>query len=60
MKVYVLKLSENEYIESYDLGNKECSVIDDRYNAEHFHSRLDADWIADRFGCDLEEVEIED
>jgi hypothetical protein len=60
MKLYVLKLGKNEYIESYALGNRECSVIDDKYNAEHFHSRLEADWIADRFACDVEEIEVED
>jgi hypothetical protein len=60
MKVYVLKLAENEYIETFDLANKEVSVIDDKYNAEHFHDHFRASYYADKFSCDLEELEIED
>lgn len=60
MKVYVLKIDENEYIESYDLASRECFVTDDKYNAEHFHSRLNASYPADRLACEIEEIEVED
>jgi HD superfamily phosphohydrolase YqeK len=60
MKVYVLKFNDNEYIESYDLANRECSIIDDKYNAEHIHSQFSASHLAERFGCSYEEIEVED
>ncbi|RYI30527.1 hypothetical protein EVU96_08925 [Bacillus infantis] len=59
-KVYVLKFGENEYAESFDLGLREVTVIDDKFNAEHIHSQLQASYYAERFGCGYEEIEIED
>lgn len=60
MKVYVLKTDENEYVESFDLGNREVTLTDDKYNAEHIHDHFSAVFYADKFACDVEEVEIED
>ena len=59
-KVYVLRLSENEFVESFDLGLREVTLTDDKYNAEHIHDLSKAVWYADRFACDYEEIEIED
>jgi hypothetical protein len=59
MKVYVLYFNEKEYIESFDLANKECSVGHDYYVAEHF-SKSEASYYAERLGCSYKEVEIEE
>lgn len=58
MKVYVLKFNDNEYIKSYDLANRECSVTDDKYNAEPIHSQFRVSLLSERFGCSYEEIEV--
>ena len=53
---YILAFGEDEYIESYLLGTKEVSTTDVKGDALIFHSKSEAEWIADRLVCDIEEV----
>ncbi|WP_342423095.1 hypothetical protein [Paenibacillus sp. FSL E2-0178] len=57
--VYVLYFNESQYVDSLDLSSRECSVIDDPKNAEHF-SKSEASFYAERLGCSYKAIEIEE
>ena len=56
---YVVKLADNEYVESYDLGAREVGVTDNRNHADNFASRIDADYVAEVLGGYIEELTYE-
>lgn len=52
----MLSFNDSEFVSSYDLSGKEVVITDDPYNAEHFDNKSSAYWIADRLGCSIKEL----
>jgi hypothetical protein len=55
--LYILKLSDNEYIEKFDLSNREVWTTDDKHKAKRFKDHFSAVFYADKFACDAVEIE---
>lgn len=53
---YILTSGKDEYVESYSLGAKEVTVTDQKDDAVVFASRMEADYIAEILGCEVENL----
>jgi hypothetical protein len=57
--MYILKLSDDEYIEKFNLNTGEVWLTDDKHKAKHIKDHFSAVFYADKFACDVEEIEKE-
>ncbi|WP_226085661.1 hypothetical protein [Mesobacillus sp. S13] len=53
---FIIRTNVDEYLFEYDLANKEISVTSMDIEARQFNSKSQADWVADRVGGTVLEV----
>lgn len=53
---YILTFGDGEYVESYSLAGKEVTSTYEKEDAKVFASRVEADYIAEKIGCEVESI----